>query len=203
MIRKVNVTLALSAMLLASSTAFGQARPTAKCETGKTKCVVNKVKGDLGCHGKAAKTGIAVDPNCLNKVQGKFSGTATSCIEKADAKNATVPCLSLNDGVPIGSKINALVANLKTTYYVSPPPNGINTCFTGQAKCATNYVKGIIGCYQKAVKGGLAVDGNCLNNPAPAQTASSAKKIPDAHPASADAGSIGIARIATMRVRQS
>src|SRR5262245_4139853 len=95
MVSRVKLTLALGAMLLASSSAFGQARPTAKCEAGKTKCVVNKVKGDLGCQGKAAKLGAAVDGNCLNKVQGKFTGTPTSCIEKADAKDFAVPCLRI------------------------------------------------------------------------------------------------------------
>ncbi len=163
MVSKMKALLVLGAFAVAASgIAHAQPVATAKCEVGKVKCVINKVKGNLGCEGKAAKLGAAVDPLCTSKVDTKFSGSATACMDKADAKNPTVPCLTLNDGTAIGAKVNAFVAGLKTALYTNPAPTGANACFAGQAKCVTNYVKGILGCESKAVKTGLAVDPLCL-----------------------------------------
>src|SRR5690349_17091556 len=60
-----------------------------KCSAGKVKCVVNKTKALLGCHGKAASKGLTVDPACLAKAKAKFDGgvdPAKGCFEKLEAK---------------------------------------------------------------------------------------------------------------------
>jgi hypothetical protein len=132
--------------------------------------VVNRVKGDDSCYAKAAKSGLPVDVNCLLKAANKYDQTvamvAKGCMTKLDAKalavGSTQPCLSLLDATAINAKIQPVLTALRTQLYVNPPPNGINLCYAGQTKCINNYVKAIIGCYQKAVKTGLPVDGNCL-----------------------------------------
>ncbi|HXJ36165.1 MAG TPA: hypothetical protein VMS22_19205 [Candidatus Eisenbacteria bacterium] len=141
--------------------ASAQPIPEAKCVTGKVKCGMNKVKGNLGCEGKAAKLGAAVDPLCTSKVNGKFTGSATACMEKLDAKNATVPCATLGDGTTIAAKIDAFIADVKAELYTNPIPTGANACASGKMKCVTNFVKGILTCESKAIKLGLPVDPLC------------------------------------------
>ncbi|HXJ34647.1 MAG TPA: hypothetical protein VMS22_11505 [Candidatus Eisenbacteria bacterium] len=166
MVSKMKALLVLGAFAVtASGIAHAAVAPTAKCEVAKVKCVINKVKGNLGCQAKAAKAGTTIDSLCTQKVNDKFSGLPLnkSCMEKADAKNATVPCLTLADGTAIGAKVDAFVAGLQTTLYTNPAPTGANACYAGQTKCVSNYVKGILGCESKAVKTGLPVDPLCLS----------------------------------------
>ncbi len=163
-IRRAVGMLVLVGAIAWAGAASAQPIPQAKCEAGKIKCGINKVKGNLGCEGKAAKLGATVDPLCTQKVNDKFSGLPLnkSCMEKLDAKNATVPCLTLGDGSTIGAKINAFVADVKAELYVSPAPTGANACASGKMKCVTNFVKGILGCDAKAITTGLPVDPLCL-----------------------------------------
>ncbi len=63
-----------------------------KCTGGKHACVAAKVKGLLGCHGKAAKKGV-LDPLCVQKVIAKFDGGAKpekACFTKLEQKPGCV-----------------------------------------------------------------------------------------------------------------
>jgi hypothetical protein len=164
MVQKTRALWVLGAFAaLAIGTAEAQIAATAKCQTGKVKCVVNKVNGRLKCEGKAAKLGAPVDSICMGKVTDKFAGVAgKSCMDKADAKNATVPCRTHDDGPTLEGKVDAFVADFKSTYYTNPGPQGLNPCWEAQTKCVSTFVKGILNCESKGVKKGLPPDSLCL-----------------------------------------
>ena len=162
---KVKALLACGAVaLMASSTVQAQILPIAGCAQAKIKCEINRVKGTLNCEGKAAKTGVATDSLCLAKASTKFTGSATACMEKAEAKfpPGPTPCNMYGDGPGQAAKIDAFVAALKSSLYVNPAPTGVNACAAGQFKCATNLQKGLLGCDNKGIKGGLPVDSLCI-----------------------------------------
>jgi len=78
-----------------------------KCSAGKKKCVANKAKAILGCYGKAAKAGTAVDPECIQKAQDKFDGgtdPSKGCFAKLEAKP---PCLTTGDLDALEAKVDA------------------------------------------------------------------------------------------------
>jgi hypothetical protein len=157
MTNKVKALLVLGAFaVMASGTARAQIPSTAACSNAKMKCAINYTKGILGIQAKAAKSALAEDPLKTQKVVDKYSGLATSCIEKADAKY-TVNCVGAGDG-GLKAEMDALLGNLKTQLYTNPPPIGANACFAGQTKCVANLIKGVIGADSKALKGGLFTD---------------------------------------------
>ena len=89
-----------------------------KCSAGKKKCVATKVKALLGCYGKAAKNGSAVDPACLAKAQGKFDGgadPAKGCFEKLEAKYgaaSTTPCRTFDDTAGVETTVDDFASSM-------------------------------------------------------------------------------------------
>ncbi len=63
------------------------------CTAGKMKCVAKLEAGLLGCYAKALGAGATIDPLCVSKVQGKFSGGGVGCMDKLQTKEvpAKVP----------------------------------------------------------------------------------------------------------------
>jgi hypothetical protein len=151
--------LVLGAFAAMASTTHAQIVPTAKCETAKVKCVINKAAALLKCQGNAAKKGLAVDSLCVAKAVTKFSGGTTGCMQKAEAKP---PCLTTGDGSAIEAKVDAMVSALVTQQYVNPAPTAVNACWAAQQKCVAGYVKANLGCESKAVQKGVPADSLCL-----------------------------------------
>ena len=91
-----------------------------KCSAGKKKCVATKVKGLLGCYGKAAKKGEAVDPACVAKAQDKFDGgadPAKGCFEKLEAKydpSSATPCRTFDDTAAVEATVDAFARSTNT-----------------------------------------------------------------------------------------
>ncbi len=151
------LSLAVALCLAASGIANAQAPVDGKCIGSKIKCAINKQKGLIGCNAKAEKGGLGVDPLCVSKVTGKFSTPVTGCMEKADLKP---PCRTLNDAVAIEAKIDAFVADIRSTLYLG---SGIDGCSAAKDKCVINYVKGILGCRSKGITTGLGTDPLCVS----------------------------------------
>ncbi len=139
-----------------------------KCSAGKVKCVVNKTKALLGCHGKAAGKGLTVDAACVQKAKTKFDGgtePAKGCFEKLEAKGEKAGakpdavCPTSNDTAALEAKVDAfvadLVADLDTTV-------AANKCVAGKVKCAATKAGALLGCQGKALGKSIAVDAACL-----------------------------------------
>src|SRR5262249_276218 len=151
---KVKALLVLGAFAMgASVTAQAQPLSIAGCAQAKQKCEINYLKGKLGCEAKAAKGGAAVDSLCEAKVSVKFTGGGKGCMDKAELKfpAGPTPCQAYNDASTEAGRIDAFIADLKSTYYVNPAPTGINGCFAAQTKCVANLQKGMLGCDNKGI----------------------------------------------------
>jgi len=72
--RTVVGTAALIAFLTLGTSALAAA-PN-RCLTGKARCASQKTQGLLQCHVEAERDGTAVDPDCIQRVVGHFSGDA-------------------------------------------------------------------------------------------------------------------------------
>jgi hypothetical protein len=159
MVQKMKALLVLGAFAAVTSTAHAQIAATAKCETAKVKCVINKAGALLKCQGNAAKKGLAVDTVCVAKAVSKFGTVGTGCMAKAEAKP---PCLTTGDTTAIENKVDAMVSTLVTQQYVNPAPTAANACWAAQQKCVAGYIKANLGCESKAVQKGVPTDTLCL-----------------------------------------
>jgi hypothetical protein len=64
-----------------------------KCESARLKAAGKKASGKLACNSKAAAKGLAVDPACIQKVEGKYNaafGKVTGCTGSSDDVEAIV-----------------------------------------------------------------------------------------------------------------
>jgi hypothetical protein len=139
-----------------------------KCSAGKVKCVVNKTKALLGCHGKAAGKGLTVDAACIAKAKAKFDGgadPAKGCFEKLEAKGEkagakpNVVCPTSDDTAAIEAKVDAFVDDLVTDLDTVVDAN---KCVAGKIKCATTKNGALLGCYGKAFGKDIALDPTCV-----------------------------------------
>src|SRR5262249_33670744 len=100
--------------------------PQSKCASGQKKCVANKVKAELGCYGKAAKAGTAVDPTCLSKANSKFADPVKGCMAKLELKTPN-DCITTGPTAPVESKDDAFSLDVfseevaSTTTTTAPP----------------------------------------------------------------------------------
>ncbi|HXJ35711.1 MAG TPA: hypothetical protein VMS22_16890 [Candidatus Eisenbacteria bacterium] len=162
MVNKGKALLAAAALAVtAAGTVQAQIPANAGCSNAKMKCAINYTKGILGVQAKAAKGGVAEDPLGIQKITNKYSGLATSCIEKADAKFLGACPFAGDGGLKV--EMDALMGGLKTQLYVNPTPTGANACFAAQTKCVANAIKGLVGADSKALKGGLFTDAAALD----------------------------------------
>ena len=78
------------------------------------KCVAKKVKALLKCHQKAEKSGVQLDPSCLQKAMDKFEGPGKGCFAKLEqnlGKPETI-CHTGGDTAAMESTIDAFVADV-------------------------------------------------------------------------------------------
>jgi hypothetical protein len=153
-------TIGLIAFLGGSAAAALQ--PTTLCGIAKLKCAIGKLRRDLACERKAAKLGVPVDTTCLAKAQSKFSGSVTSCMERADVKFGT-SCVANADAAALGGDVDAFVADVKAMLYANPAPTAPNGCVARQYKCLRPFANGLVGCDVSALKLGGFVAQSCLD----------------------------------------
>lgn len=75
----------LACLILSAPAWLNAATPEDLCDAGHLKAVANAAKGKVLCHAKAVSKHVAVDPDCLAKVDDKF----TKAFLKADDRG---PC---------------------------------------------------------------------------------------------------------------
>lgn len=75
----------LACLILSAPAWLDAATPEDLCDAGHLKAVANAAKGKVLCHAKAISKHVAVDPECLTKVDEKFA----KAFLKADDKG---PC---------------------------------------------------------------------------------------------------------------
>jgi hypothetical protein len=111
-------------------------RPTLaanRCVGTKLQASGKKAKTKLGCHAKATRKGLAVDPQCLAKAEARFAGTFSSA-------EAHGPCLTTGDAGAIESGIDDLVNDV-----VAALPSGGGTTTTttlGGPACGNGVAEG-------------------------------------------------------------
>src|SRR5215510_9313389 len=110
--------VAAAALLLMAATA-DRAAAQAKCQAAKAKAAGKKAGSKAKCQSKAVSKGMAVDPECLTKAEGKFS----SSFMKAESKP---PCATTGDAAAIEGKVDAFIADLGTTLG-GPGPNACSS----------------------------------------------------------------------------
>jgi len=115
------------------------------CSAGKKKCVLKKAAGIMKCNEKAVKTGLALDPVCVNKARTKFGGVCDGganvdatchvdsecpgstcekgCFTKLEDKGG---CITTGDSVALEDKVDAFVQDVLcelgyTTIGCGPP----------------------------------------------------------------------------------
>jgi hypothetical protein len=155
--RALLASLTILGLLLADAVA---AQTIEKCQAGKKKCVIRKVKGLLGCHAKAEAKGEPVLQSCVDKVVAKFSHPldGTGCIEKIEAKGG---CSIVGDAAVLETKVDAFVLAVVQDLDPGYPAPVLNKCSAGKKKCVAKKATGLLGCHAKADTAGT-LDFKCL-----------------------------------------
>lgn len=129
-----------------------------KCKSTTLTFVANTDKSRLKCYAKAAKLGMAVDPNCLTPYQNLI----TVAWIKLGASLASCP---LFPSYPTSTAVDSLVDGLSANLVTALPLGGT----AGSWKCASKKFKAAslrsvntLKCWSKAYQHNLPIDPNCL-----------------------------------------
>ncbi len=139
-------------VFVAFMSGVGHAAVTAaSCAAAEQKAAGKAAAAQLGCYAKATQGGGTVDTTCLQKATDKLA----DAIAKLEAKGG---CLLPGYGADIATMVESLVADV-----VNATPGGtFAKCAAAKQKTAGKTAAGKLGCYAKATKKGVAVDGGCL-----------------------------------------
>jgi hypothetical protein len=156
--RRVGLLLTVATAVVAGGSVVARAQTINKCQAAKTKCVIQAVKGLLGCHAAAEGKGIPVDPACLQKQRQKFDGNqlmppdpTRGCIQKLQAKGG---CLTPDETAVMVASIDAFVLDVVTDLDPGLSP-GRNTCAAGKKRCVSATLAALMGCHVKAQQKGI------------------------------------------------
>lgn len=108
-------------------------RPTVsanRCAGIKLKATGKKAKTKLGCHAKATRKGVAVDPQCLAKAEARFASTFSSA-------EAHGPCLTTGDAGGIESGVDDLVNDVVASLASGSGTTCGNGVVEGSEQCDT------------------------------------------------------------------
>src|SRR5262249_8243247 len=90
-----------------------------KCEAAKRKAAAKLAKGELGCYAKAAAKGLALDPACILKAQGKSTtalGKAGACPDGGSPQSLVeTTCLAVLVTTDSGGLVNSMCAGVAAT----------------------------------------------------------------------------------------
>jgi hypothetical protein len=124
-----------------------------KCTSAKFKEAGKKVASKTKCQSKAVAKGVAVDPACLTKAEGKFGTGWTKAEGKGD-------CATTGDAAAIEAKVDALIADLQSELTGGNP--GPSKCTGAKLKAAGKKAASKAKCQSKAAAKALAVDPACI-----------------------------------------
>ena len=133
-------SLALVAFVAAASVAQAGPTPAQQCASAKLKATSKKAAAKLKCYSTAILKGIAVDPACLTKAEGKF----TDAFARAEAKGG---CTTTGDTNAIEALVDTFVD--AAVVALEPPvsfASSVQPIFS--ANCATS------GCHSGAFPAG-------------------------------------------------
>jgi hypothetical protein len=99
----------------------GSAGGPSKCDSKKLAAATKKASGKAGCQAKAVGKGIAVDAECLGKIEGKF----VTAIGKAESGD---DCTSTGQAVALEADVDAFIDDLVSA--LAPPPGPTTTTTT-------------------------------------------------------------------------
>jgi len=125
-----------------------------KCLGGKTRCVNTKVAGLLKCHIKAEKSGLPLDPACVQKCTDKFDGgtdPARGCFARLEVRNYG-PCITFGDSAAQEAKVDAFVLDVVQELDPGYPVPVLNTCSAGKKKCVLKKTAGLLKCEERCDK---------------------------------------------------
>jgi hypothetical protein len=110
-----------------------------RCAAIKLKATGKKAKTKLGCHGKAARRGVAVDPSCLAKAEARFAALFA-------AADGDPTCFTTNDAGAIETRVDQLVADVVTALPTEPgtttSTTTASTSTTGTPVCGNGIREG-------------------------------------------------------------
>jgi hypothetical protein len=138
-------------------------RSTPGCQKKKLDCAAKKAYALFNCHAKAEKTGLAVDPICIQKAEDKFDGGANplkGCFVKAEKNGG---CLSAGNTAPVEAQVDAFIDDVVTDLDPGYPAPVTSICSAAKKACAAKKMKAILGCYAKAENKTVAVDPICIS----------------------------------------
>ncbi len=129
-----------------------------KCKSTSLNMVANTDKSRLKCYARAAKTGLAVDSNCLLN----YSQIITIGWMKLGANPTTCPLFSsFPTSAAVDNSIDGLNGNLATAFALGVTP-GSWKCASYKFKAASLRAVNTLKCWSKAYQHNTAVDSTCL-----------------------------------------
>jgi hypothetical protein len=104
-----------------------------RCAASKLKATGKKASGLLGCHAKAAAKGIALDPGCIAKVEGKYN----TAFGKAEAKGG---CNTMGDATAIETKVDSFVNDVVSMLQTPGTTTTSNTTLPTTSSTTTSSI---------------------------------------------------------------
>jgi len=154
------LALGIMALALGASGDVSDARPRhaggSKCTAATYKVAGRTANLKTTCVAKAVVAGGTVDPGCLAKAGGKFAAGFSKAESKGD-------CLTTGDAGPIGSRVDAFVADI--THAVTgnaPGPFVASQCNAIKIESAGKKAAAKAKCQSHAAGDGVPVDAGCL-----------------------------------------
>ena len=149
-------SVVLSSLVVACAAAALTPTPAIadKCLGGKTRCVSKKTAGLLKCHIKAEKSGLPVDPACVQKYTDKFDGgtdPTKGCFARLEAENDGT-CITFGDFAAHEAKVDAFVLDVVQELDPGYPVPLLNTCSAGKKKCVLKRTVGWLKCEERCDK---------------------------------------------------
>jgi cysteine-rich repeat protein len=140
-----------------------------KCDAGKIQCVAKRQACRLAANAKAAKKGVPVDGEALQKCKDKFDGGSKpemGCIARLEAKQkADKPktmCAVTGDVTTLENKVDAFVTDVVSEIDPSFPTGQRNDCNPGKKACMWKKASCVLKAWLNAAKEGVPVDGEAL-----------------------------------------
>jgi hypothetical protein len=169
----------LAALTLAAAWTLAQAPLVAAadpntCAAGKVKCATTFATTAFKCYGPLAKKGVNGSTgekaeSCIFKGRQKLGSAIASgpgCIEKLEAKQKPekpeTMCLTSFDEYDFDELVKDFTLEvIEDTLMDTNLPFG-SSCNAGKIKCVSKLFKGLLGCWEKAIKKGEIIEDACL-----------------------------------------
>lgn len=149
--RRLAVGFATLAFLLLTAGPGQAAGTAATCAAAKQKAAAKIAARMLGCHSKALKRGLAVDPECLLKAGSKFA----AAVARADSAGG---CAVSDDAPSVANIANIFVEDI----LAATPVGAASNCAVAKQTAARKKASAKLKCHSVATKRSQVVDPACL-----------------------------------------